>query len=43
MIEMINSLISKGYAYESSNHVLFEAKKFKDYNWPKVTYMWIII
>ena len=31
MIEMINSLISKGYAYESSNHVLFEAKKFKDY------------
>ena len=31
MIDMINVLIQKGYAYASSNHVLFEAKKFKDY------------
>tara|TARA_B100000674_G_C37800538_1_gene896234 strand:- start:756 stop:1142 length:387 start_codon:yes stop_codon:yes gene_type:complete len=28
---MINVLIQKGFAYESSSHVLFEAKKFKDY------------
>jgi len=31
MIEMIGALIKKGYAYESSNHVLFEANKFSDY------------
>ena len=31
MIEMITSLISKGYAYESNNHVYFEVKKFKEY------------
>ena len=31
MIEMIEDLITKGYAYESSSHVLFEAKKFQDY------------
>ena len=31
MIEMIETLITKGYAYESSNHVLFETRKFQDY------------
>ncbi len=31
MIEMIISLIQKEYAYVSSNHVLFETKKFKNY------------
>ena len=31
MIEMITSLIQKEYAYVSSNHVLFESKKFKNY------------
>ena len=31
MIEMIGALIKKGYAYESSNHVLFEANKFSNY------------
>jgi len=31
MIEMITSLIEKKYAYVSEGHVLFEAKKFKDY------------
>jgi cysteinyl-tRNA synthetase len=28
---MIETLITKGYAYESSNHVLFETRKFQDY------------
>ena len=31
MTEMITSLIEKKYAYVSEGHVLFEAKKFKDY------------
>ncbi len=31
MIEMINQLIKKGFAYESNNHVYFEVKKFSDY------------
>ena len=31
MIKMINQLIQKGFAYEQSNHVYFEVKKFKDY------------
>ena len=31
MIEMITSLIEKEYAYVSSNHVLFESKKFEKY------------
>ena len=31
MIEMINQLIKKGYAYENNNHVYFEVKKFTDY------------
>ena len=31
MIEMINELIKKGYAYEKKNHVYFEVKKFPDY------------
>ena len=31
MIEMIETLITKGYAYESSNHVLFETRKFQEY------------
>ena len=31
MIEMISSLIEKGYAYVSSDHVLFETKKFESY------------
>ena len=31
MIKMISDLISKGFAYEKSNHVYFEVKKFSDY------------
>jgi len=31
MIEMINQLIKKGFAYENNNHVYFEVKKFPDY------------
>jgi cysteinyl-tRNA synthetase len=31
MIEMILSLIKKGFAYEINNHVYFEVNKFKDY------------
>jgi len=31
MIEMINQLIKKGFAYENNNHVYFEVKKFSDY------------
>ncbi len=31
MIEMINGLIKKGFAYENKQHVYFEVKKFSDY------------
>ena len=31
MIDMITSLIKKGFAYEASNHVYFEVSKFSDY------------
>ena len=31
MINMIEDLIKKNYAYEIKNHVYFEVKKFKDY------------
>ena len=31
MIEMINKLLEKGYAYSNNHHVYFEVKKFKDY------------
>ncbi len=31
MIEMINQLIEKGFAYENKHHVYFEVKKFSDY------------
>ncbi|MDA1283839.1 MAG: cysteine--tRNA ligase [Proteobacteria bacterium] len=31
MILMISDLISKDFAYEASDHVLFESKKFNDY------------
>ncbi len=31
MIEMINHLIKKGFAYENKKHVYFEVKKFSDY------------
>ena len=31
MIEMINELIKKGFAYENQKHVYFEVKKFDDY------------
>ena len=31
MIEMINELINKGYAYSQNNHVYFEVKKFNEY------------
>ncbi len=31
MINMISSLIEKGFAYESKKHIYFEVKKFKDY------------
>ena len=31
MIQMINELIKKGFAYENNQHVYFEVKKFSDY------------
>ena len=31
MIEMINQLIKKGFAYEKNKHVYFEVNKFTDY------------
>ncbi len=31
MIEMINDLLKKGFAYENKKHVYFEVKKFFDY------------
>jgi cysteinyl-tRNA synthetase len=31
MINMISELITKGFAYQSSNHVYFEVNKFNDY------------
>ena len=31
MIQMINDLIKKGYAYENNKHVYFEVKKFFEY------------
>ncbi len=31
MIEMINILVEKDFAYESKNHIYFEVNKFKDY------------
>ena len=31
MIEMIEILIAKGYAYENQGHVLFRVRKFEDY------------
>ena len=31
MIEMINQLIKKGFAYENKQHIYFEVKKFSDY------------
>ena len=31
MIEMISSLIKKGFAYKENNHVYFEVNKFEDY------------
>ena len=31
MIEMISSLIEKGFAYESKKHIYFEVNKFNDY------------
>ena len=31
MIEMINQLIKKGFAYENNGHVYFEVKKVSDY------------
>ena len=31
MIEMINELLKKGFAYENKKHVYFEVKKFSDY------------
>ena len=31
MIEMINQLIRKGFAYEKNKHIYFEVKKFNDY------------
>jgi len=31
MIEMINDLIKRGFAYENKKHVYFEVKKFSDY------------
>jgi len=31
MIEMISSLITKGFAYEKNKHVYFEVNKFEDY------------
>ena len=31
MIQMINDLIKKGFAYENKKHVYVEVKKFSDY------------
>ena len=31
MIEMVEELIKKGFAYENNSHVYFEVKKFSDY------------
>jgi cysteinyl-tRNA synthetase len=31
MIEMVQNLIKKGFAYSNNDHVYFEVKKFKDY------------
>ena len=31
MIEMVENLIAKGFAYSNNNHVYFEVKKFNDY------------
>ena len=31
MIEMINDLLKKGFAYENNQHIYFEVKKFSDY------------
>jgi cysteinyl-tRNA synthetase len=31
MVEMVSTLITKGYAYERNNHVYFEVNKFEDY------------
>ena len=31
MIEMVSSLIAKGFAYEANNHIYFEVSKFSDY------------
>ena len=31
MIEMINALLKKNYAYSNNQHVYFEVKKFRDY------------
>ena len=31
MIEMINDLLKKGFAYENNRHIYFEVKKFSDY------------
>ena len=31
MIEMISSLMERGFAYESKSHIYFEVKKFNDY------------
>ena len=31
MIQMINDLIKKGYAYENNKHVYFEVKKYSEY------------
>jgi len=31
MVEMINQLLVKGYAYSNNRHVYFEVKKYKDY------------
>ena len=31
MVDMINNLIKKGFAYENKKHVYFEVKKFSDY------------
>jgi cysteinyl-tRNA synthetase len=31
MVEMINQLLVKGYAYSNNRHVYFELKKYKDY------------
>ena len=31
MIDMVNQLLNKGYAYENNNHVYFQVNKFKEY------------